>query len=113
MYLVRMDANQAHTNPTAFHLTRFEMAVLHALYEVESATAADVAWKVSNAGRYGITTNNRSKVNRGLNALVEKGLATREVGAREPSSGPWGRPPFRYRLTFEGFARFKDIESKA
>jgi predicted ArsR family transcriptional regulator len=94
------------------HLTNHEKATLHALSEFnEPVTVGDVAWKVREVSRYGITTNNRSKTNRGLNSLVDKGYATREVGLREPMADGRGRPPFRYSITELGFARLSEFKA--
>jgi len=90
------------------HVAKLEKAILITLSEFESnnsgarPNANDVAWLVGDRQHFGITTKNRSRINRHLIKLIDKGLVEREVGEREPAAGAWGRPPFRYKLTTAG-----------
>lgn len=89
------------------HVAKLEKAILTTLHEYETnnsnrPNANDIAWLVGDRQPYGITTSNRSRINRHLLKLIDKGLVEREVGEREPAAGAWGRPPFRYKLTVAG-----------
>ena len=65
-------------------------------------TPNDIAHMVRQMRWNGVRTGNRGRLNQRLHRLMALGLLTRQVGEREPSSGKWGRPPYRYALTDTG-----------